>query len=336
MPVTKNRIYCYMINNISKGQRKRFGIIDPIFSNDFLEILDGLMLGDAHFEIKGNSARIKLGQRYDRIEWLEQVKQLLEKSSLKCKINNHSPGGLRTIVNVQSFAQPSICLVTSYYPELFQYYLRWYNNNKKQIPENVQISPIALALWYCGDGHLDKGKTINIATDSFQLESIKVLSQKINDHYELETYVSNNNRIIMSHTYDRAKFIQLIQNYIPLCFQYKLKIAETCHIKSELNILRKLVSPDGVVYEFYNIHKFCKKYDLNFKQIRYVLIDKIQSHQGWCKPEHYSIFKLINSDDQIYQFKNQTKFAKEQNLNRILLNRLLNDKMKIYKGWKKI
>jgi hypothetical protein len=43
----------------------------------------------------------------------------------------------------------------------------------------------------------------------------------------------------------------------------------------------KLVSPDGIIYEFKGISKFCKEHNLNQSKISNVLSGKTNHHKGW-------------------------------------------------------
>ena len=52
---------------------------------------------------------------------------------------------------------------------------------------------------------------------------------------------------------------------------------------NELNILRQMISPEGILFEFYNIHEFCKTHGLDVSNTSTVLNDRRPSHKGWTK-----------------------------------------------------
>lgn len=112
----------------------------------------------------------------------------------------------------------------------------WYpesNNFKKVIPDNLEITPLMLKLWFVGDGCslYNKTKTeiqvISLSTDGFNLEFIETICAKLN---QLNLFfkvckAKNNKYNLMMHRQDDCQFFL---NYIGesywRCFDYKWKL----------------------------------------------------------------------------------------------------------------
>jgi hypothetical protein len=217
-----------------KGQRlgiltkERIKNIDV--SRQLHSILDGLILGDAHIECNGKTARLGIVQSENHKQWLNIIKESIEKNNMECSniIMQHK-GEERFIKGIKTKPKPTFHLRTLSYSDLCQYKNRWYDKNgKKIIPDDVDISPISLAQWHMGDGTYYKshGKypKITFSTDCFNKEDIEKLIRKLKKRYAwiLNYYkVRENYRIILYGKKQVSNFLELTKDFKADCFNYK-------------------------------------------------------------------------------------------------------------------
>lgn len=190
------------------------------------EILDGVILGDGHYENTGNlSSALTLGQREDRLTWLESLEIHLKKYGIESSVQ---PGKIRagTLPNGRTLqGRPNFFLRTRFYRTLKDERNRWYKNRVKIIPRDLDISsPITLANWYMGDGCVSEN-TVTLSTHCFSENDVSWLrdemSRKLKIHVSINHWrglpvlcISNRN------AYD---FINIVQPHIESCFGYKVK-----------------------------------------------------------------------------------------------------------------
>lgn len=205
----------------SECQRLRFGVENIFITPNLIEIVDGLLLGDGYFEIKGKSARLKIAQRSDRLEWLEQIQMLLSKCGVNSKIRIHG--------RQNENRKESVLLCTSFHSEFLDIAQRWYKHGKKKryIPDDVFLTPKSIALWYFGDGSASKNGYLAIfSTDCFERYCVEKLAFKLNKIYHWTPNISKSpgSRLILTNKRDRSSLVEMVRPFAPLCFEYKLKL----------------------------------------------------------------------------------------------------------------
>ena len=215
---------------------------NPTVNDFFYIVFDGLMLGDGSIHIPSTkNARFSIGQRYDKIGWLNWIKNIFDKYNIEYVMyNNESRKFISPTNNKEYKNKPSITLSTKLYGLFTKEYNRWYDNGEKIIPDDVRLSPISLAQWYMGDGDLycDKRKwiryTVEISTLQFTKDELKELVDKIDDLYKIKFninrfYKNRENRGYRLRTgkkHQVYKFCKLIEPHIVDCFKYKIRCLE--------------------------------------------------------------------------------------------------------------
>lgn len=107
-------------------------------SERFIEIVDGLLLGDGYLNNGRHSSGFRLTLKSkDFINWIQE---LLESCGISCR---------RSMQDIYHR------LETLSYAELLDQRRRWYQL-KKEVPFDVRITPLSTKLWFLGDGHLRK------------------------------------------------------------------------------------------------------------------------------------------------------------------------------------
>lgn len=104
-------------------------------------------------------------------------------------------------------------------------------------------------------------------------------------------------------------------------------------------------SPNGEIFNISNQSEFCRKYNLDSRALFKLLTGKRKSHKGWTLPETIKIGPKAISDSlsrefcfkspsgEIIKGKNISKFCRDHKLSTTEVYKLLNKKIKTYKGW---
>jgi hypothetical protein len=94
----------------------------------------------------------------------------------------------------------------------------------KIVPDDLVLTPLSLAHWYCGDGCLCGRRRIKFCTQGFAVEDVQKLKDKMKAHLGLDTYVGQKNQLFV-HASDNEKFMGIVRPHIPWrCMQYKLDL----------------------------------------------------------------------------------------------------------------
>lgn len=176
--------------------------------------IDGLLLGDATVS-RGSSYASRLSQNFSKRykEWAFSLQNQFLCFGINSKLGNYSHYDKRTKKYYHH-----IYLQTKCYPEFKIFRYRWYSNNKKEVPKDIKLVPNSIRNWYLGDGSLTHGD-IQLATDGFSLNSLKVLKEKFLE-FGLNFHI-NSNRLYLYKAADVRKFLSLIGESYPKCFAYK-------------------------------------------------------------------------------------------------------------------
>ena len=188
---------------------------------DIQSIIDGLLLGDGWIGTRNDkTAYLVIHQTESHKKWLEELKKIFEKNGILCSeitlkrtsMNKHIMG------KKEAMCKPMFGFNTNFYVPLISYRRRWYPNEKKMIPSDVDLSPLALSQWYMGDGCLHVGR-IQLATMGFKKEEVELLSKKINKLYNWHSKVYVN--LELNKKKEVSEFLKLTEPYKIHCFNYK-------------------------------------------------------------------------------------------------------------------
>ena len=111
-----------------------------------------------------------------------------------------------------------------------QYYMDFYHNGKKRIPEHIQAllqSPLVLAVWYMDDGYLRTDKSgAYICSSSFTQKEHEVLQQTLFENFSLHTAVHFAGGFARLHipSRDLRMFANIIRPHMVECMKYKFPL----------------------------------------------------------------------------------------------------------------
>lgn len=190
----------------SKFCSKECQFYKPIFLTERdIEILEGSIISD------GSILKTKKNTNFQfkhTCKHLEYVKFLQNSLSFTSKVYSMNTRDAHTL---SSF----------FHPVFTQLRQKWYPDNIKKIPNNLNITPVLLLHWYLGDGHLRNSNGITLCTDSFLKKDIEKTILQIKDKYKIESYYqSSNNRIIIPNKYV-FEFLNIIGECPVYCYSYK-------------------------------------------------------------------------------------------------------------------
>jgi len=134
----------------------------------------------------------------------------------------------------------------------------------------------------------------------------------------------------------------------------KLYSPETCTFASKTDNRRYKphqqndivgISPDGTVYEFFNIEQFCREYDVNTTQVSFCIHGKQKFHKGWqFKFKDGSTPDIekntdkwvigVSPDGVEYRFKCRQDFANAHNLSSRCIAQCIHGTARHHKKWR--
>lgn len=194
----------------------------------FIEIVDGLMLGDGN--IHNKKKYIQISQNGKNVAWLFQLKEIFANIGAECTLTDYGER-VRKIGNRNIIGKPGKVLFTPAYVELRKQRARWFPNGEKQIPSDVRITPLSMALWLCGDGTNDGKGGITFYTNSFSQHEVQFLLDKINKSFDIKGTISERKRkgkqkseyvLSLRKRNETYKLKNIVEDFIPECFKYKL------------------------------------------------------------------------------------------------------------------
>lgn len=190
-----------------------------------IQVLQGGLLGDSylyHYKNQINSG-LAIGHTSFDEEYVK-YKFDLYKDFCKSNIKYQSYFDKRTNKTYSKF-----CFRTQVSEVFTDFRNKWYPNGVKIVPQDIKLTPIVCAIWFCDDGSVVKcGKNKNrlrlqIATDGFQKEEVDFLATNLSEILGSTFKVSrkiNHYYIYASHE-TTVKFIKYIEPVFPSCMKRK-------------------------------------------------------------------------------------------------------------------
>lgn len=208
----------YNIHSRSKGEGRHLRNKENHcnLSPEAIEWINGELLGDGCIQ-KSSNYTVKFGYSSKHPEYIEYIRDTLKGFGIEQagKINKY----YHKTMDCYSYHYCSLC-----YPELMIIYKKWYPNNKKTIPNDIQLTPLTLRQHYIGDGCLthrdDCRPYIHLATCGFSISGVELLIRQLIELGINATRVITSNAI--SIPVDSTKdFLKYIGECPVKCYIYK-------------------------------------------------------------------------------------------------------------------
>lgn len=99
----------------------------------------------------------------------------------------------------------------------------FYPSGKKIIPKDIAkwLSPLAIAVWYMDDGHLDNGKYPIFATESFTLSDLEIVRSFLRDKYDISSIINKKKRLRIK-SKSLTNFVSELDCHVIEYMRYKL------------------------------------------------------------------------------------------------------------------
>lgn len=201
------------------------------YNNKQKEFIDGTILGDACYRApnkSGELGRLVVKQSLKQKEWFDIKYNILKQFG---GYNMHEDASTQSICGRSCKSSGSIGFAVSSNPSWTIERNRWYINGIKEVPNDINLTPLSIATWYMDDGSIGAThERLVLCTDSFNDTSIAILRREL-VKYNINSNIWNikrgnsNKRIVISNNgtdLSAFNFFDLICKYIIPSMQYKL------------------------------------------------------------------------------------------------------------------
>ena len=131
------------------------------------EIVVGSLLGDGYISMNNISGMFCKTQCAASKEYVEWHFKELGPYSLSMRPRTRAAHDITTRIRKPG-TRKSIEFKTCSHPKFVEYRSQWYPNGIKVIPEDIELTPLSLAVWYCDDGSNHKNhKAVILHTQCF-------------------------------------------------------------------------------------------------------------------------------------------------------------------------
>ena len=109
------------------------------------------------------------------------------------------------------------------FPELTALYRKFYDGNKKIIPKDLILSPLALAVWFMDDGCKCRN-SLYLNTQGFDLSDQNKLQEILRNQWSIDTTLNKDKKYyrIRIRAKDVDRFKKIVSPFILSLFYYKL------------------------------------------------------------------------------------------------------------------
>jgi hypothetical protein len=234
---------------------------DKKISDEFIECIDGFLLGDGHITKK----HCKLQWHFKYEEFSNYITNLFK----DCYITQYqySVFDKRTNKYYTKNSGRSRCFAF-----LKEQRKRWYPEGKKIVPKDIRFTPKLVMLWYLGDGYL-QGVNVYLSTMCFSKEDNEFLCEKFKQ-IGIKAHISKHNSIYIKLDSVREFFKYIGKNEVT-CYNYKFNIPEE-------------------IVNSYTISELATQYNNTKSQMYYKLKNKINKTKGVNNAFWYSESEVLN------------------------------------------
>jgi biotin operon repressor len=209
----------------SSGNQRAVYMSNPITNEfSFVELVDGLVLGDGSIDGKGF---LRLQQRSECVEWIEQTKGYLRLIGSDSKIIPLPPR-IREIDGRRVRDGGGNLVYTPSYQEIWEQRRRWYPDGVKRLPEDVVLTPFSMSQWFNGDGTGHAEGMLTFCTHHYEEHEVDRLTLLMNEVFGFRPNKVKSSRegqftIQLGRKDEAVAFKEMVWKYVPECFKYKFR-----------------------------------------------------------------------------------------------------------------
>jgi hypothetical protein len=209
--------------------------IHTILSKKHIEIINGLILGDAWLTLRKHSITPTIALQNTIKQWIDLIqKELPLKWSYDIRV-----GGIefRKDRMTPSKTKTSYTIRSSTDKALIPVYQRWYSDGKKIVPKDIVLTSLSTRNWFYGDGSTTRNKINNsiglkLATNCFTKHEVELLRYRLykdaNVNINIYRHTKNiENRGYILATNKKSEYLNFF-DFITPCdvpgFEYKFKV----------------------------------------------------------------------------------------------------------------
>ena len=183
-------------------------------SNEAFEWINGELLGDGSLACRASrTARFVYSSKH--FEYINYVSDTLAQFGImQC-------GKIHRERNCYHYTSLT-------YTDLFDVWIAWYVYGSKQVPKDLELTPIVCRQWYIGDGSLrtrHSGQSIFLYTMTFPVCDVKWLIEQLKSKGFLTTRHPSTNSIHIS-AVSTKEFLNYIGSCPVKCYKYKWKVSD--------------------------------------------------------------------------------------------------------------
>jgi len=184
------------------------------------ELLTGMLLGDAHLERRASGAvRLKVEhcvRQNDYAMWKYHCFQQWVLTPPQRKPKRHKLGSISENVWFNTIAHPQLC----------EWYAHFYQEGPKVIPENLALTPLALAVWFMDDGSRKsrecRGLYLNV--QCFSQAEVRKLQACLRQNFQISTTTRSQSDGLQIYipSCETSHFTEIVECHLIASMRYKL------------------------------------------------------------------------------------------------------------------
>ncbi len=176
-------------------------------------VVVGCLLGDGTMRCKTN-ALLEINhsmEQSDYVDWKYRKLQRFVLTPPKSRKGNGNRVAYR--------------FTTRSLPELTEWYRKFYRYGRKQIPEDLEIDPLGLAIWIMDDGSKSY-RAMYLNTQQFSIEEQNFLMAKLESKFGIRVTLNRDKHYsrIRIAVESVARLYQIVQPYLLPQFKYKFPL----------------------------------------------------------------------------------------------------------------
>lgn len=150
-------------------------------------VILGSLLGDGHLEAPKKSthnSRFRKSQKIENYDYQQSL--FLELGDYARSIKQYSKNRM---LNKKVYTEKEWTVYSASHPSFTDLRKKWYRE-EKVVPDDIKLTPLALAYWFCDDGYIhSKDNNATICTHSFTKSEVEMLSSFLQRDLEIESSV---------------------------------------------------------------------------------------------------------------------------------------------------